>query len=90
MLIDRYGKEVYPGEWFIRMDQNNEGRVYLVEGYPKEGYVAVHEHKPIYDTVSMLVILELIPARLKQTIKLPSGVLWYPKVLLPKVGAREQ
>lgn len=90
MLIDRFGREVYPGEWFIRFDQNNEGRLYLVEGYPKEGYVAVHEHTPIYDGVYPRdVIQAYTPARLKQTIKIPRFALWYPKELLPKVEHSE-
>lgn len=86
MLVDRYGRGVVPGEWFIRFDQNNEGRLYLVEGYPKEGYVAVHEHIPYYgEGYPRDVILSYSPARLKQTIKIPSKALWYPKELLPAV-----
>lgn len=87
MLIDRFGREVYQGDWFIRLDQNNEGRLYLVEGYPKEGYVAVHEHTQNYDGVYPRdMIRSCTPVRLKQTIKYPSKPLWYPKELLPKVG----
>lgn len=85
MLVDRYGRDVVPGEWFIRMDQHNEGRLYLVEGYPKEGYVAVHEHTPIYEDIFQRdVIRSYTPARLKQTIKIPRMALWYPKELLPE------
>lgn len=86
MLVDRFGREVYPGDWFIRLDQNNEGRLYLVEGYPKDGYVAVHEHTPNYaGRFSRDVIQSYTPARLKQTIKIPQLALWYPKELLPQV-----
>lgn len=86
MLIDRYGREVVPGEWFIRLDQNNEGRLYLVRDYPKEGYVAVHEHIANYDGVYPRDrIQSYTPARLQQTIKIPRFALWYPKELLPKV-----
>ena len=35
MLVDRYGKNVEVDDWFIRLDQNNEGRLYRVEGYPE-------------------------------------------------------
>jgi hypothetical protein len=82
---------MYPGDWFIRMDQNNEGRLYLIEGYPKEGHVAVHEHLPAFaGAYPRDKIQSYTPARLKQVIKLPRFALWYPKELLPKVVASNE
>jgi hypothetical protein len=91
MLVDRYGKNVEVDDWFIRLDQNNEGRLYRVEGYPEPGKIAVHEHRNKYETYSHNgPAIQIIPARLKQVIKLPSSVLWYPFELLPEIGPREQ
>lgn len=91
MLVDRYGRNVEIGDWFIRLDQNNEGRVYRVDGYPVEGKIAVHEHIHHYEgEYSTGKIIEIVPVRLKQVIQMPRKVLWYPESLLPKVGAREQ
>lgn len=91
MLVDRYGKNVEVDDWFIRLDQNDEGRLYRVEGYPAPGKIAVHEHHHKYEGVfSTGAIIALTPARLKQVINMPRRVLWYPFDLLPEVGPREQ
>lgn len=91
MLVDRYGRNVEPGDWIIRLDQNNEGRLYLVEGYPETNMVAVHEHVDEYDPKSRFKKTgRIVPKRLKQTIKMPNHVIWYPESLLPEIGPREQ
>ncbi|MNC05407.1 hypothetical protein D3C76_78150 [compost metagenome] len=92
MLVDRYGKNLEIDDWFIRLDQNDEGRLYRVEGYPAPGKIAVHEHRHKYasEYSSSGPCIQIIPARLKQTINMPRRVLWYPFSLLPEVGPREE
>lgn len=86
MLVDRYGKNVEIGDWFIRLDQNDEGRLYLVEGYPEPGRITVHEHVNVYHgQYSTGGIKAITPKRLKQTINMPRTVLWYPESLLPSI-----
>lgn len=86
MLVDRYGRNIEIGEWFIRLDQHNEGRLYILEGYADDGRIAVHEHlgQWVGDYPNQK-ITALLPVHLKQTIKKPLGVLWYPETLLPEI-----
>lgn len=95
MLVDKYGKEVHPGDWFIRLDQHNEGRLYICEGYPETDKIAVHEHVDEYAPAPLASERgrktgRIAPKRMKQTIMLPRSVIWYPKQLLPEIGDREQ
>lgn len=86
MLKDRYGKNVEVGEWFIRLDQNDEGRVYRVEEYPEPGRIVVHEHTHEYKGVySSGPIIGLKPKAKKQNIILPRTVIWYPESLFPPI-----
>lgn len=86
MLVDRYGRNIEIGEFFIRLDQNNEGRLYQVDGYPADGRIAVHEHSQKRENWNG-PITEISPVRLKQTIVKPREVLWYPRELLPELRA---
>lgn len=87
MLVDRYGKTVEIGEWFIRLDQNNEGRLYLLEGHAPDGRIKVHEHAHNYKGYISDSVKSISPVRLKQTIKKPSPIIWYPQSLLPELKA---
>lgn len=87
MLVDRYGKTVEIGDWFIRLDQNNEGRLYLLEGHAPDGRINVHEHNQNTGGLYSNTVKNISPVRLKQTIKKPSPIIWYPKALLPELKA---
>lgn len=84
MLVDRYGRNIEIGEFFIRLDQNNEGRLYRLDGYPADGRIDVHEHSQGRDQYTA-PITKISPVRLKQTIVKPREVLWYPQSLLPEI-----
>lgn len=86
MLVDRYGRNVEIGEWFIRLDQNNEGRLYQVDGYPADGRIAVHEYSQNREPNDFWgPVTHISPVRMKQTIVMPRTVLWYPIELLPEI-----
>lgn len=89
MLVDRYGKNVEVGDWFIRLDQNDEGRLYKVIGYPEAGRILVHEHDHIYDESRLYRdrLAGIAPKRKQQNIQMPRRVIWYPESLLPKIIA---
>lgn len=84
MLVDRFGKNVEIGEWFIRLDQNNEGRLYRVEAYPPDDRVTVLEHAQNRDPKNYWgPIVDICQVSTQRTIKKPSDLLWYPQSLLP-------
>lgn len=86
MLVDRYGKNCEADDWFIRLDQNNEGRVYRVVSYPEKGRIIVHEHEHVYaEQYSCGGIIGITPKAKQQNILLPRSVVWYPRSLLPKL-----
>ena len=88
MLVDRYGRNVEIGEWFIRLDQNNEGRLYRVDEYPADGRITVHEHAQNREPNDYWgPITNISPVSTQRTIKKPNGVLWYPIELLPEIRA---
>ena len=87
MLVDRYGKNVEIGDWFIRLDQNNEGRLYRADDYPADGRITVREHNQCradgylgYGRVAYIK-----PVDKQRTIKKPDYVIWYPIELLPEI-----
>lgn len=89
MLVDRYGKNVEIGEWFIRLDQNNEGRLYRVDDYPADGRITVHEHSQCREGEYSWSgpITHLKPVAKQRTINKPNSVIWYPQTLLPEIRA---
>lgn len=86
MLVDRYGRDVYVDDWFIRLDQNDEGRLYQVLGYPAPDRIMVHEYEHIHSTGGYpYKVIGIKAKRLTQTINMPRTVLWYPQTLLPGI-----
>lgn len=89
MLVDRYGRNIEIGEWFIRLDQHNEGRLYQVDAYPDDGRITVREHSQNRegDYSWSGPITHIKPVSKQRTIKKPDDVIWYPETLLPEIRA---